>query len=56
MGSSVPGWSTVVVLLAFFNGVSLLVLSMLGEYTVRMLNQMSQSAGYAIRDTINVHV
>ncbi len=56
VGSSVPGWSTVVVLLAFFNGVSLLVLSMLGEYTVRMLNQMSQSAGYAIRDTINVHV
>lgn len=50
MGNTeVPGWASVAVLLAFFNGVSLLILSMLGEYTVRMLNQMNQAVPYHVR-------
>ena len=53
IGTSVPGWSTVVVLLSFFNGISLLVLSMLGEYTVRLLNQVSQGAVYHIKETVD---
>ncbi len=52
IGVSVPGWSTVVVLLSFFNGVLILIVSMLGEYTVRLLNQVSQSKSYYIKETI----
>ena len=38
----VPGWSSVAVMLAFFNGVTLLLVGMLGEYTIRILRQISQ--------------
>ncbi len=52
VGSQVPGWATVVVLLAFFNGVTILLVSMLGEYTVRVLNQTSGSPSYYVRKII----
>jgi glycosyltransferase involved in cell wall biosynthesis len=52
-GTSVPGWTTVVVLLAFFNGMSLLVLGMLGEYLVRLINQTSRGATYYVKETVN---
>jgi glycosyltransferase involved in cell wall biosynthesis len=51
-GSEVPGWTTLVVLLAFFNGVLTLMLSMLGEYTVRLLNQVTSSEGYQVREIV----
>src|SRR4051794_9476290 len=37
-GSEVQGWTTLVVLLAMFNGFTIALLSMLGEYVVRTLN------------------
>lgn len=52
VGSSVPGWASVAVLLAFFNGVALLIMSMLGEYTVRLLNQMNAPTPYHVRRTV----
>lgn len=52
VGTTVPGWATVVVLLSFFNGVAMLSLAMLGEYTVRLLNQTSGHACYYIRETV----
>jgi glycosyltransferase involved in cell wall biosynthesis len=52
VGSSVPGWTSVALMLAFFNGVTLLIISMLGEYLVRLLNQSSQSHGYHIRTIV----
>jgi glycosyltransferase involved in cell wall biosynthesis len=52
IGTSVPGWASVVVLLAFFNGVVILILSMLGEYTVRLLHQTSQAQSYHIKEII----
>jgi len=48
----VPGWTTVVVLLSFFNGIALLILSMLGEYVVRTLTQTSQKEIYHIKEII----
>ena len=39
-GSQVEGWTTVIVLLAFLNGVAIAMLSMLGEYMVRTLRQV----------------
>lgn len=39
--TAVPGWTTMVVLLAIFNGFTIALLSMLGEYVVRTLNAVS---------------
>jgi len=52
-GTSVPGWTTVVVLLSFFNGIMLLVLGMLGEYLVRLINQSSYAESYHIQDIVS---
>lgn len=39
--TQVPGWTTLVVLLSIFNGFTIALLSMLGEYVVRTLNTVS---------------
>jgi glycosyltransferase involved in cell wall biosynthesis len=46
--SQVPGWTTLVVLLATFNGVTIALLSMLGEYVVRTLNTVSETQTYHV--------
>jgi glycosyltransferase involved in cell wall biosynthesis len=48
----VSGWTSLIVLLSFFNGISLLILGMLGEYVVRLLNEGSSSQIYHIREKI----
>jgi glycosyltransferase involved in cell wall biosynthesis len=52
VGNSIPGWASVVVLLSFFNGISILILAMLGEYTIRILNQVSSERAYLIREVV----
>lgn len=52
VGSQVPGWLTVVVLLSFFNGVTMLLVSILGEYTVRLLTQTSGAPSYHVREIV----
>ena len=49
-GTRVPGWLTVVVLLSFFNGMTLFVLGMSGEYLVRLINQTSRTETYHIKN------
>jgi polyisoprenyl-phosphate glycosyltransferase len=44
----VPGWTTIVVLLAIFNGFTIALLSMLGEYVVRTLNAVSAHQTYHV--------
>jgi len=51
-GTNVQGWTTIVVLLSFFNGMSLLVISMIGEYLVRLLNQSSSSESFHIKEVV----
>lgn len=51
-GTRVPGWTTIVVMLAFFNGVTMLMLAMLGEYIVRVINQISMAEPYFIRKVV----
>lgn len=53
LGTEVPGWTTLVVLLAFFNGVTTLMLSMMGEYLMRILNQISVSRPYEVVDRVS---
>jgi glycosyltransferase involved in cell wall biosynthesis len=52
VGTTVPGWATVVVLLSFFNGLALLCLALLGEYTVRILNQVSGQSAFYVREIV----
>jgi glycosyltransferase involved in cell wall biosynthesis len=52
IGTSVPGWASVAVMLAFFNGLSLLLLAMLGEYVIRILQQVSQIEHYHIVEVL----
>jgi len=50
--STVAGWTTVVVLLSFFNGITILILAMLGEYTVRLLNQTSAADSFHVSEIV----
>ncbi len=52
IGISVPGWATLVVLSSFLNGLTLLILGMLGEYLVRLLNQVSSGNIYYIKEVV----
>ena len=51
-GTNVEGWASVAVLLSFLNGVAILMLSMLAEYTVRILTQLSDSQPYQVAQRV----
>ncbi|HET7396345.1 MAG TPA: glycosyltransferase family 2 protein [Gammaproteobacteria bacterium] len=51
--AQVPGWTTLVVLLAFFNGMLMLMIGILGEYIVRLLAQVSGGAPYQIKESVD---
>ncbi len=51
--TEVEGWTTMVVLLAIFNGVTIALLSMLGEYIVRTLNTVSADDSYHVVDRVS---
>lgn len=46
--TKVQGWTTIVVLMAIFNGFIIALLSMLGEYVVRTLNTVSSREPYHV--------
>jgi glycosyltransferase involved in cell wall biosynthesis len=50
--TAVPGWTTLVVLTAVFNGVTIALLSMLGEYVVRTLNAVSEQETYHVIERV----
>ncbi len=52
--SPVPGWTTIAVLLAVFNGITIALLSMLGEYVVRTLNAVSAQESYLVTERVTV--
>lgn len=52
-GTTVSGWATIVVLISFFGGVNIIIVSMLGEYLVRIVKQVSEPNLYYIKDIIN---
>ena len=51
-GTAAPGWPSVAVMLSFFNGISLLLLGMLGEYVIRILNQVSHLEQYHVAELL----
>lgn len=46
--ATVAGWTSLIVLMAFFNGVIILMLSMLGEYMLRTLQQVTEMEPYHV--------
>lgn len=51
--SPVQGWTTIAVLLSIFNGVTIALLSMLGEYVVRTLNAVSAQDTYHVLERVS---
>jgi glycosyltransferase involved in cell wall biosynthesis len=51
-GSNVPGWATLVVMMSFFNGVLILMLSVIGEYLIRVLREVGTHCSYEISEVI----
>lgn len=52
-GSQVQGWTTVTVLLAFLNGIAIAMLSMLGEYMIRTLRQVTDRQTFLVSDRVD---
>ena len=50
-GQPIPGWSSLMVALAFFSGVQLLSLGVLGEYLWRTLDAARARKGFLVRET-----
>jgi len=48
----VAGWTTVVILVAFFSGILLLALGVMGEYMVRVLREVRGAPRYIVRDLV----
>jgi polyisoprenyl-phosphate glycosyltransferase len=48
-GSEVPGWATLVCGMAFFSGVQLLSIGILGEYVGRIFDEVKQRPVYLVR-------
>ena len=51
-GINVPGWTSVICLLSFFNGLLLLMLSIIGEYLARIIKTLSYKHQFVVRDKI----
>lgn len=51
-GVSVPGWTTLVVLLSFLSGFILVILGIMGEYLARIMKQIASDEPFQIREVI----
>ncbi len=51
-GAAVPGWASMMVALAFTSGMTILIVSMIGEYTVRVLQQVSSTPTYIVSRSV----
>jgi glycosyltransferase involved in cell wall biosynthesis len=48
-GIRVPGWTTLIVLMSFYQGLILLIFAAIGEYVVRIVNDVSGPRAYRVR-------
>ena len=54
-GASVAGWASIVVLVSFLGGVNIAIVSMLGEYLIRLVRQSAENSGYHVATVVNPH-
>ena len=53
IGTSVQGWATLVILLSFFSGIQIVIISMLSEYVIRLVQQVSSTNLFYVRNVLN---
>lgn len=53
-GTKAPGWASLVVLMSFFNGVLILILSVIGEYMIRVLREIGTQRSYEVRELVRL--
>jgi glycosyltransferase involved in cell wall biosynthesis len=51
-GSHVAGWASTIVLLSFFSGINIIIVSMLGEYVIRLVKQTSDRQPFHVKELI----
>lgn len=51
-GTQASGWASLVVLLSFFNGVLILLMSVIGEYVIRILREIGTQRSYEVREVV----
>ena len=51
-GTTLPGWTSLIVMLTFFSGLILLSLGVIGEYLVRVLRELQSTNVAAIRQSV----
>lgn len=49
----VPGWTSLMVLMSFYNGLFAMMFAMVGEYLIRIINTTSNESSYHVRETMN---
>jgi glycosyltransferase involved in cell wall biosynthesis len=49
---TVPGWTTIIVLLLFFFGLILFSLGIIGEYLIRIIREVNHTRQYVIKDKV----
>jgi len=52
LGTTTPGWATLVVIISFFNGMLILLMSVIGEYLIRIMHEVSSQKSYEIQDIV----
>ncbi len=50
--SQIPGWASLAILISFFNGVLILLMSVVGEYLVRILRELDSRDCYEIIEVV----
>jgi hypothetical protein len=49
LGVSVPGWTTIVVLVSLFTGINIVITSVSGQYVVRLMQQSGSTQSYYVK-------
>jgi glycosyltransferase involved in cell wall biosynthesis len=52
-GTKAPGWASLVVMLSFFDGVLILLLSIIGEYLIRVLREIGTQQTYIVKEIVH---
>ena len=51
-GANVPGWASIIIMLSFFNGILILLISLIGEYIIRILREVISNKDCEITEII----
>lgn len=51
-GINVPGWASLIVFISFFNAILILLISIIGEYVIRVLREVSSGRPYEVVEIV----